>query len=216
MGMARQSVPTPRGRSSSAARSTIVAKRPASAAVGQRPDTPVAGPVEVVALSARPGAWEIYDMVKGIPQERYIARGYAATANLAVSRRLFYRLGGFDAARFSGGDADFCRRAAAAGHPVVLAKEARVEHPARATWEEIATKARRVKGGQLAAGSPRRRLMWLARTLLPPVTAAWRFLGSSRHPLRYRLVAILVQMRIWAVELAEAARLAAGRPAERR
>lgn len=186
------------------------------AAARQGPDAPIAGPVEVVALSARPGAWEIYDMVKGIPQERYVARGYAATANLAVSRPLFDRLGGFDAGRFSGGDADFCRRAAAIGHPVVLAKDARVEHPARSTWEEIATKARRVKGGQLAAGSPRRRLMWLTRTMLPPFIDGWRFLRSTRHPLRDRVVAVLVQTVLWPVELAEALRLMFRRAAERR
>lgn len=179
-------------------------------------DTLIAGPVEIVAISARPGAFEIYDMVKGIPQERYVSRGYAATANLALSKTLFDRLGGFDGSRFSGGDAEFCRRAGAAGYPVVLASDAHVEHPARATWQEIATKARRVKGGQLAAGSRRRRLIWLVRTMFSPFIEGWRFLRSTRHALRDRLIAVVVQTGLWPVEVAEAVRLMFRHTAERR
>lgn len=176
----------------------------------------IAGAVEIVAQSARPGAAEIYDIVKGIPQQRYVERGYAATANLAVPMAVFRELGGFDSRRFSGGDADLCRRAVAAGHALVFAETMRVEHPARTTWREIATKARRIKGGQLKAGSASRRLMWLLRTLVPPLRGAWEFLRNTRHPLRHRLVAIAVLMRLWLVELAEVVLLMAGRSPERR
>lgn len=176
----------------------------------------IAGPVDIVSSTGKPGPWEIFDMVKGIPQERYVARGYAATANLAISRATFRALGGFDEQRFSGGDVDLCRRAGAAGYRIVYQRHARVEHPARRTWEEIATKTRRIKGGQLAAGSPGRRLVWLLRTAVPPVRAAWRFLRARHHSLRHRLVAILVLGRVWTVELAETIRLGAGGAPERR
>lgn len=176
----------------------------------------IAGSVEMVGSTAAPGVWEIYDIVKGIPQERYVAHGYAATANFAVSTAVFEALGGFDNRRFSGGDAEFCRRAGAAGYPLALVGEARVGHPARTTWMEIATKARRVKGGQLAAGSSTRRLFWLLRTMIPPVRGTWYFLCARHHPLRHRLIATLVLGSVWAVELAETARLAADRPPERR
>lgn len=176
----------------------------------------IAGAVKVVAQSARPGGAEIYDVVKGIPQERYVARGYAATANLAVPMAVFRELGGFDGKRFSGGDADLCRRAVAAGHALVFARTMCVEHPARTTWREIATKARRIKGGQIKAGSTSRRLMWLLRTLAPPLRGAWEFLNDTRHPLRHRLVAIAVLMRLWLVELGEVLLLVAGRSPERR
>lgn len=176
----------------------------------------LAGPVEVVSNSARPGLFEIYDLVKGIPQERYAGRGYAATANLAVPKPVFDRLNGFDGGRFSGGDADFCRRAAAAGFPLVYVADARVDHVSRKTWAEIATKARRLKGGQLSAGPPGRRWLWLLRTLVPPGNGVWNLLLARRHPLRYRLLACLVVLRIWLVELVEAARLIAGARPERR
>lgn len=186
------------------------------AAASHGDGTLIAGAVEVVGASARPNVWEIYDMVRGIPQQRYVSRGYAATANLAVSRVVFDEMHGFDDKRFSGGDADFCRRAGAAGHPIVYAEAARVDHPARATWQEISTKARRVKGGQLTAGPLRRRRLWLLATIVPPIRDAWRFLRSPRHRLIHRMIAVVVLVRIWMTELAEAARLLLGRPAERR
>jgi glycosyltransferase involved in cell wall biosynthesis len=176
----------------------------------------LAGSVEVVAASGKPGYGEIYDMVRGIPQSRYVSRGYGATANLAVPKALFVELGGFDAQRFSGGDAEFCRRAGAAGHAIHYVPRARVDHPARVSWQEIETKARRVKGGQVAAGRPWRRRIWMLATLVPPVAHAWRLLAASQHPLSHRLKAILVLHRVWVVELHELIRLLRGGGAERR
>lgn len=176
----------------------------------------LAGAIEVLGVADAPSAWEIYDTVKGIPQARYVAHGYGATANLAVPKAVFDAMGGFDSRRFSGGDADFCRRAGKAGHAIVYVANAHVRHPARTTWTEIATKARRVKGGQLSAGSPARRVMWTLRTLCPPVRGAWTFLRARQHPLVHRLVATGVLGRIWMVEISELFRLAFGRPPERR
>jgi len=179
-------------------------------------ETLIAGAVEIVPVSATPGPYEIYDIVKGIPQDRYVARGYAATANLAVPRPVFDQLGGFDAARFSGGDADFCRRAKQKGFPIIYRPGMRVEHPSRTTWEEIATKARRVKGGQITAGTRGRRALWMLRTLAPPLRATANFLTATRFPLKYRLTATAVLFRIWFAELKEAIRLVIGGMPERR
>ncbi|WP_244468067.1 glycosyltransferase family 2 protein [Nitratireductor soli] len=176
----------------------------------------LAGSVEMVAASDRPGSYEIFDIVKGIPQARYVGRGYAATANLAVPRPIFDKLNGFDDKRFSGGDADFCRRAGDQGHPIVYVPEARVDHPARVTWQEVTTKARRIKGGQLTAGARSRQRSWMLATLTPPVRGAWRFLSATQHPLKYRLTAIRVLFLIWIVELSELVRLSFGGEPERR
>ena len=73
---------------------------------------------------ATPTACARYELVRGIPQARYVARGYAATANLAVPADVFRALGGFENRR-SGGDAEFCRRAGRAGHPLRLVPGAR-------------------------------------------------------------------------------------------
>jgi GT2 family glycosyltransferase len=177
--------------------------------------TIVVGSVDVRPLDDRPNAYEIYDMIKGIPQERYASRGYGATANLAVSATLFHAVGGFDGKRLSGGDAEFCRRATAHGARIQFVAAARVGHPARSTWDAIAIKSRRVLGGQLAAGSFFRRGAFLVRALAPPVIPWWR-LARAQQPLRYRAVALAVQTRLWGVDVLEAARLLVGGQAERR
>jgi GT2 family glycosyltransferase len=174
-------------------------------ALAERPETLIAGPVRVTP-ERRPNAWAIYDAVRGIPQEVYVRHGYATTANLALPRRVFEALGGFDARRLSGGDAEFCRRAAAAGVSLRLAPGAVVRHPARSEWAQLATKARRVKGGQVAAGPFLRRLTWTLRSLTPPLREILRFLRSD-HPWRWRVIASGVRLLLWAVELGEVVRL---------
>jgi glycosyltransferase involved in cell wall biosynthesis len=177
--------------------------------------TILVGAVAVRPARNPPNAYEIYDMIKGIPQDRYASRGYGATANLAVSAALFRELGGFDAARLSGGDAEFCRRAGAAGAKVRYVPDASVEHPARDNWEAIATKSRRVLGGQIVAGSFGRRAAFLLRAVSPPVIA-WARFARAPYPIRYRATAMWLQLRLWGTEIAEAARLLAGAGAERR
>jgi GT2 family glycosyltransferase len=174
----------------------------------------LAGPVRMCAPET-PNAFAVYDLVRGIPQERYVSRGYATTANLALPRALFEALGGFDPRRRSGGDAEFCRRAGRAGHALALVPGAVVEHPCRSSWDELRRKERRIKGGQIGAGSLRHRATWTLLTLAPPLRETVRFLRSP-HPRRARLVAVAVRFRLWGVELAEMARLLAGAAPERR
>ncbi len=183
-------------------------------AAGRLPGRLLAGPVRLVA-GEPPNPFEIYDRIRGIPQERYVRLGYATTANLLVPRPVFGAVAGFDAGRFSGGDADFCRRAGRAGHGIALVPGAVVEHPARASWEELATKARRVKGGQIRGGPRRLRIQWFLRTLTPPLRATARFLRAP-WPWRERVIGIGVLYRLWMVELAETARVLAGGVPERR
>lgn len=175
----------------------------------------LAGPVRMTTQGAVPNRWEAYDLIRGIPQARYVRLGYAATANLAVPRAVFERLGGFDAGRMSGGDAAFCRRVGAAGVGIRLVEGAVVAHPARAEWEELARKARRVKGGQIRGGSAAFRLSWLLRSLTPPLRAHRRF-RAAPWPRAQRRDAIAVLYRLWGVELAEIARLLLGGTPERR
>lgn len=184
-----------------------------AAAIAQGASGLLAGPVRIVG-AAEPGPCEIYDILRGIPQARYVARGYAATANLALPRAMFEALEGFDPKRFSGGDAEFCRRAGRAGHPLRLVEDAVVTHPSRTSWAELSDKARRIKGGQIAAGPLRRRLAWSLRSLAPPIGDTRAYLRSD-HPWRWRRIAISLRFRLWAVELAETLRLLGGGQARR-
>lgn len=172
----------------------------------------LAGPISMVLEGNDQNPYAIYDLIKGIPQKRYFQKGYAATANLVVSRQAFNKVGGFDAKRFSGGDAAFCRAVVNQKNPFYWVEAAEVCHPTRTTWLEIETKARRVKGGQWYSNA---RLYWLCKTILPPILEWSRFLRKSNHSLRNRLLACCVQSRVWWVELKEIAKLFAGHRAER-
>lgn len=168
------------------------------------PEVIVAGGVRMVARDPdNPTPYELYDMALGIPQQRYVQRGYAVTANLFVPRAVFDLAGRFDATRFSGGDAEFCRRAVSLGAALEYDGAALVEHPARSDWQELAGKARRVKGGQIMAGPIGRRMLWLGRTCLPPVRAWRRAFAAPDLSVGQKLVASLVQTRLWGVELVE-------------
>lgn len=186
-----------------------------AAAAAEGGERLLAGPVRMTTRGPEPGRWEAYDLIRGIPQAHYVRLGYAATANLAVPASVFARLGGFDAGRMSGGDAAFCRRVGAAGVGIALVQGAVVAHPARADWDELARKARRVKGGQIRGGSRAFRLTWLLRSLTPPLRAHRRFLAAP-HPRRQRRDAIRALYRLWGVELAEILRLLRGGAPERR
>ncbi len=167
----------------------------------------IAGGIQMYTASSQPNAYEIYDMIRGIPQAAYVRRGYAATANLMVPKTILAKLGGFDAHRYSGGDADLCKRARARGYALRYAPDAMVYHPARRTWDELATKARRIKGGQLRCGAPWTRFYWAIRTLLPPFPLYYRFATSTGYPVRFRAVAVAIQTRLWGHEFLEMGRL---------
>jgi GT2 family glycosyltransferase len=175
----------------------------------------VAGPVRVQPGPA-PSRWEIFDTVRGIPQDVFVRHGYAATANLALSRQLFTELNGFDPLRLSGGDAEFCRRARSLSVSLHFAAYAVVDHPARANRDQLVTKARRIKGGQVAVGPLRRRVFWTFRSVVPPVREMGAYLTSD-HPWRWRMTACAVRLSLWQTELMELGRLLVlHRPPERR
>lgn len=165
----------------------------------------LAGDVTLVPGPA-PNDSAIFDTVRGMRQEVFVRHGYAVTANLAVPRQIFAQLGGFDATRLSGGDADFCRRAGRAGHRLHLVPDAIVHHPARDSWAALVIKARRIKGGQVATGPMLRRVIWSLRSLGPPLREMLAYLRSP-YPMRWRLIACRVRLALWGVELREMANL---------
>ncbi|MYL24822.1 glycosyltransferase [Halomonas alkaliantarctica] len=173
------------------------------------------GPIQMTWNADGATRYELYDAMKGVPQKRYYRRGYAATANLLIGTATMAQVGGFDTQRFSGGDAAFCRRAQALGATLHWVEAATVRHPARKTWREIATKARRIKGGQWA-NPPKTRYYYTLRTFSPPLLECWRLLSKTDFSLRDRVIACLIQFRLWGVEMKEIAILMSGRQAERK
>lgn len=173
--------------------------------VDDEPLSLFAGPV-IVEPGETPNDWAVFDTVRGMRQEVFVRHGYAVTANLAVPRRIFDQMGGFDETRLSGGDAEFCRRAGRAGFRTVLVSDAVVFHPARHSWHELTTKARRIKGGQVSTGSTTRRITWIFRSLAPPVREMFAYV-TSHYPLSWRLIACRVRILLWVIEIDEVIKL---------
>lgn len=159
-----------------------------------------------VVLSAAGARWtvpELYDRLFNLRQERYVGRGYAATANLVVRRELFERVGPFDERLYSSGDKEWNRRAGAAGSRLLYADTVRVEHPARASFAEHARKRARVVQGRLALRRERGANPWLAlpKYLLPSAGAALRIARAPSLTLAERLALLAFDYRLRLHEL---------------
>jgi GT2 family glycosyltransferase len=98
----------------------------------------VAGPVGL-RLSAQPGLLDRFDALWRFHQREHVERdGWAASANLGISRSAFEAIGGFDPAyRHIGEDVDLCLRAGAAGFPIAFCADAWVTHPAEGSWDAL-------------------------------------------------------------------------------
>lgn len=146
---------------------------------------------------------ESYDFFFGINQDIYVRDGVAATASLFVPRALFECAGGFDASLKSGGDVEFCKRAAhhyaGTGPALVYCPQAVLRHPLRSDLTALLTKARRVAGGRAARDGWRA----LPITLAPPVVR-FRILLEKQSPGgRAKLKAAVLILRIKALEILE-------------
>lgn len=92
-----------------------------------------------------PAEW--VDSLRHLHQQLYVERdGYAATANLAVRWGVLNELR-FDDTLRTGGDAEFGRRAVAAGYALAYTDDAWVWHLARSNRAELMRKVRRIAGG---------------------------------------------------------------------
>jgi GT2 family glycosyltransferase len=109
----------------------------------------VAGRVRVYPRdAARPHPVEAFEVVNAFRQDRTVPRGFAVTANVVVPREVFDAVGPFDADLPSGGDAEWCGRAVAAGFPLTYVEDAVVAHPARESYAEAWKKLCRVQHGR--------------------------------------------------------------------
>lgn len=178
--------------------------------------TVFAGAVEIVSRTSSPNFFEIYDIVKGIPQDAYVKKGYAATANLVIASSLVSDLKGFNPSLFSGGDIEFCQRAVKSGANIIFLSNAVVEHPTRKSWGELIVKTRRIKGGQFQSGVGYIKLWLFIRTVLPPLRAVTTLIQKPQFPLSYRFSAVAIQVVLWIFEIGEIIRLFRSYEPERR
>ncbi len=189
------------------------------AALTIRDDKVIIGGEVTLVMPDRRSATALYQYATGFGQESNVRdRGFAATANLFCTRRQFDVAGPFDERLLSGGDAQWCWRAAEKQLPTVFEPHVVVYTTPRASLGAAIRQARRVTAGRRAlrrpdiapctrAGATRRRTPWQA--------AAWvwqtdRIAGWDR--VRVFGVAMLIRL----ATMLETARLTLGRAAERR
>lgn len=169
----------------------------------------IAGGIEVVPSGAAWTAAERYDSLVWLRQADYVRSGWGTTANLTVHRSLFDRVGPFSEVTYSGGDKEWNGRAAAAGSGIVYAPEALIKHPARASFDELAQKKRRIVGGRhrLKPRGRFRRFVPPLGYILPSWSRSRRFLTDTAVPFRIRLEMLLIDYRLNLVTFSELVRL---------
>jgi len=164
------------------------------------------GAVTIFALDpAQPNLAEAFDLVYGIRQEWTIARhGFAATANLAMRRKVFEAVGPFAGLSISE-DMEWGMRAKAKGFPTRFAPAAVVRHPARRSMADLHRQWDRHVSHHWSMQSKtvRGRAEWALRAGLlagSPVAEIPRILSSDRlQGPRQRLTAFraLAAMRLY-------------------
>lgn len=167
-----------------------------------------AGAIEVTTGSGVPTPAELLELRFGFPQEAYV-RGlrFGATANLAARVEAFHRAGPFDPDLLSGGDAEWCWRAGAAGLTIAFEASAVVRHPGRRTSRELLGKERRVARGlcklrRLGRLPPSVFDRAVGAAALPPVVSATGILSDrSAGGIILRLRAVLLLVRVRALRL---------------
>ena len=95
------------------------------------------GPI-CIETGPEPGPAERFDSLWRYPQERYVAAGIAASANLGITREAFEAIGGYDGRFHHGEDVDLCLRAADAGFELRWCPAAEVAHPAATGLRAVA------------------------------------------------------------------------------
>lgn len=116
----------------------------------------VGGRIDVQLGSQRATGAALWDRLHGLRQDTYVLRdGYAATANLLVTRELFDAVGPFDGGLRSGGDREWGERALRRGTRIAYRPEVVVHHPARDSLSELQRKALRLHRGSAALRASR-------------------------------------------------------------
>ncbi|MBU0677409.1 MAG: glycosyltransferase [Verrucomicrobia bacterium] len=107
------------------------------------------GAIEFFYRSKKPNIYELSDSLTKLNQQHYVEEiGFAATANFFARRELFEQHGVFQASLISGGDFEFGRRLTSEGVKMIYIADAKILHPARASFGEILKKSVRVAEGE--------------------------------------------------------------------
>lgn len=164
-------------------------------------------------------AAELYQYVSGFPQRANVnERNFAATDNVFSYRSHFDRVGLFNTQLLSGGDLEWCLRAAAQGIKLLFNEQAIVVTSPRSSLSAAIRQARRVAGGRV-------QLRRSIQTVVPadrtkphkgPFSATGWILKQKQLSLLDRLRVLFVAILIKVAHMLEVLRLKLGGNPERR
>lgn len=92
------------------------------------------------------GLWEHFDNIAHLNSEKNAKSSCVATANMAVHKTDFFKVGLFEE-RFSGGDYEWSVRASGKGLKIQFLDQAIVHHPTRKSFNQILKKEQRIAYG---------------------------------------------------------------------
>lgn len=163
------------------------------AAVRNQPGSVVAGEIQVFASGTKPTVAEMHQMDFAFDQATNIRhkRGLP-TANLFVERHTVETVGFFRNNSFSGGDAEWSRRALSYGVQWVLEPQAIVYHPARKEFKELLSQRRRFATAVDNVDRPSDKVKWLLRWSSVRQESLSRLSKARRHGGRHFLSVLLL------------------------
>ena len=148
----------------------------------------VGGAIEIVMNNPKHPV-ELFESVMALSQQKFVTQDrYGATANMFTRLAVFEQVGRFNASLKSSGDVEWGQRVFAAGYTQIYAAQARIQHPARSSFAQLARQASRHAGGFYDLRCRQARSRWAANVaflkllgfhLMPPVMFAWQI---AKHP----------------------------------
>jgi glycosyltransferase involved in cell wall biosynthesis len=170
------------------------------------------GPVQLFARDPeRPRSIELNQLCTAFQIRRYVdVYDFGPTANLWTRASVVNRVGLFDDRLWSSGDVEWCRRALGSGFAVRYREDLIVRHPARRSIGAITSKERRLTGGHLALAVREKRLPYLVRRRLWPRRPVRSIISSTQFSRAQRSRALVVELWLYFVRLAELGRLFLG------
>jgi glycosyltransferase involved in cell wall biosynthesis len=170
------------------------------------------GPVELfVREPDRPNLVELNEICTAFQVRRYVDEKYfGPTANLWTRASVVKKVGPFDDQLWSSGDVEWCRRALGSGYPTRYCEDLIVRHPTRGHLRAVTLKSRRLTGGHLVLALREKRLPELMRRRLWPHHTVRSIISSTQFSRAQRGRALVVELWLYFVRLAEIGRLLLG------
>ena len=166
-----------------------------------------AGAIEIVMHNPQHPV-ELFESVMALSQQKFVTQDhYGATANVFTWAAVFEQVGQFNSALKSSGDVEWGQRVFAAGYAQIYAEQAKIQHPARASFADLARQTSRHAGGfydlrcrqaESVGASNAAFCKLVGFHLIPPVRFAFKIAG---HPdlkgvgEKVKVVAMLVFVR---------------------